>query len=112
MTTGFDIDGILARLREQARPKSDQEKRDAREAELEDAYVIAAAFDTPAGAKALELLWKKFGAPVHFDAQLGFYEGAAIGFQRSGMGMVLNWIGQKITEARKGAKTRRKGSRR
>lgn len=98
----LNLDAALDRARENLRPKTKEEIETARVRQLEEAFIVARALDNPAGKAYLELLWRKFGAPVEFDPALGFETGAAIGYYRSGQSALMNWTGSMIERARAG----------
>jgi len=100
----IDIDAALARAREHLRPRSKEEQEEARIRQLEEAMLVARVLDNDGGRALLELLWRKFGAPVEFDPAQGFENGAALGFYRSGQTVMLNWVGSMIERARVGGK--------
>lgn len=97
------MEGVMARLREQVRPRTPEEIAAAKERELQDAFTVARVLDNPQGKELLDLLYRKFGHPIEFDPSIG--ENAAnLGFYRSGQGSVLNYLGQMIARARGGGK--------
>lgn len=105
MSGGLDLQGLIERAQQSMAPKSPGEVAAAKQAALHDAMIVWRALDNPNGKALLDLLYRKFGEPVIFDATLGFENGAALGFFRSGQTKVLNWLGQMIERARDGGVT-------
>jgi hypothetical protein len=100
----YDLDKIMEQLRARATTPTSEQLVEREDRRKEEAEIMAACFGTPAGQAALELLQRKFCSPIKFDAQIGFYEAAAIGFQRTGQEMVVNFIGQRLQDAKRGLK--------
>ncbi len=79
-----DLDKILDQLQKRMTPASpDEQERRERESSarrMEEALIVQRALGNEAGQELLQLLARKFGAAKEFDAQLGFFDGAAGGF--------------------------------
>ncbi|MEJ0043232.1 MAG: hypothetical protein WDM81_13890 [Rhizomicrobium sp.] len=65
----IDLQALIEQAQKSMAPKSREEAEQAKAAALHDAMIVWRALDNPHGQALLDLLYRKFGEPVIFDAR-------------------------------------------